>query len=151
MASCLGVSRESKYFQLKHLWIQDILSEGFILLAKGGTHRNPSDVLTTFVQAAVLGQHLPKLKLFKDSCLLTGIRMSAGVKKLNVTQNIRDDQSRRAHAALCEHTVNYGHQRGHKASQGRICVFCIDSNQERQEALSFATSAAMRKAFTPRR
>ena len=60
MASGLGISRTSRHVELKHLWIQDILSEGVISLDKVGAHNNPSNALTKFVQAAVLGQRLPK-------------------------------------------------------------------------------------------
>ena len=67
MASHLGISKESKRTQLKHLWIQDILCESVISLEKVGTQHNPSDVLTTFVQAAVLGHHFPKLNLSNRS------------------------------------------------------------------------------------
>ena len=36
MASRLGISRKSKHIELRHLWIQDILSEGVMSLEKGG-------------------------------------------------------------------------------------------------------------------
>ena len=65
MASRLGISKRSKHIELKHLWIQDILSEGVMSLEKVGTHHNPSDILTKFVQASVLGNHLPKLSSSK--------------------------------------------------------------------------------------
>ena len=69
MASRLGISRKSKHIELRHLWIQDILSEGVMSLEKIRAHHNPSDFLPKFVQASVLGQHLPKLNFFKDHSL----------------------------------------------------------------------------------
>ena len=66
MASRFGIPRKSKYIEFKHLWIQDVLSEGIISFEKAGMHHSPSDVLTKLVQAAILGQHLPKLNLFRD-------------------------------------------------------------------------------------
>ena len=69
VASHLVISRKPKHIEPKHLWIQDILSEGVITPEEVETHHSSSDVLTKFVQAAVLGQHLPKLNLFKDPSL----------------------------------------------------------------------------------
>ena len=65
MASKLGISRRSKHIELKYLWIQDEIKEGKLELKKVGTHFNPSDVLTKYVAASVLGQHLPRLNIFK--------------------------------------------------------------------------------------
>ena len=65
MASRLGMSRHSKHIELKYLWIQDEVKEGKLELKKVGTHFNPSDVLTKYVPASVLGQHLPRLNIFK--------------------------------------------------------------------------------------
>ena len=65
MASRLGISRRSKHIELKYLWIQDEIKEGKLELKKVGTHFNPSDILTKYVPASVLGQHLPRLNIFK--------------------------------------------------------------------------------------
>ena len=65
MASRLGISRRSKHIELKYLWIQDEAKERKLELKKVGTHFNPSDVLTKFVPASVLGQHLSRLNIFK--------------------------------------------------------------------------------------
>ena len=65
MASRLGTSRHSKHIALKYLWIRDEVKEGKLELKKVGTHFNPSDVLTKYVPASVLGQHLPHLNIFK--------------------------------------------------------------------------------------
>ena len=65
MASRLGISRRSKHIELRYLWIQDEIKEGKLELKKVGTHFNPSDVLTKYVPASVLGQHLPRLNIFK--------------------------------------------------------------------------------------
>ena len=81
------------------LWIQDILSEGVISLETVGTHHNPSDVLTKFVQAAVLGQHLPKLNLFKAS-LSEVHKYCSGVEKIKAVKLVKEDVCNRAHAVL---------------------------------------------------
>ena len=91
MASRLGISRKSKQIELKHLWIQDVLSEGIISLEKVGTHHNPSDVLTKFVQAAVLGQHLPKLNLFKDPALSQAFKYGLGVEMVKTVKSKEKD------------------------------------------------------------
>ena len=65
MASRLGISRRSKHIELKYLWIQDEIKEGKLELKKVETHFNPSDILTKYVPASVLGQHLPQLNIFK--------------------------------------------------------------------------------------
>ena len=44
--------------------IQDDTKEGKLELKKVGTHFNPSDVLTKYVPASVLGQHLPLVSPF---------------------------------------------------------------------------------------
>ena len=59
MASRLGISKRSKHIELKRLWIQDVLSEGVMSLEKVGTHNNPSDILTKFIQASVLAIIFP--------------------------------------------------------------------------------------------
>ena len=82
MASRLGISRKSKHIELRPLWIQDGLSEGIMSLEKVGTHHNPSDVLTKFAQASALGQHLPKLNLFKDHSLSQVFKFCSSVEKV---------------------------------------------------------------------
>ena len=67
MASRLGISRRSKHIELKYLWFQDEIKEGKLELNKVGTHFKPSDVLTKYVPASVLGQHLPRLNISKDN------------------------------------------------------------------------------------
>ena len=42
-----------------------MIKEGKLELKKVGTHFNPSDVLTKYVPASALGQHLPRLNIFK--------------------------------------------------------------------------------------
>ena len=44
--------KKSNHIELRHLRIQDVLSEGIMSLEKVGTHHHPSDVLTKFVQAS---------------------------------------------------------------------------------------------------
>ena len=61
----MGLSRRSKHIELKYLWVQDEVKEGKLELKKVGTHFNPSDVLSKYVPASVLGQHFPRLNIFK--------------------------------------------------------------------------------------
>ena len=115
MASRLGISRKSNHIELRHLrhlWIQDILSEGVMSLEKVGTHHNPSDVLTKFVQASVLGNHLPKLNLFKDPSVSQVFKVSSGVVKITPVQGshrelrgsqVEDQRLARLHQVCAKH------------------------------------------------
>ena len=107
MASRLGISRKSKHIQLRHLWIQDALRKSIISLEKVGTHHNPPDVLTKFVQAAVLGQHLPRLNLFKDSCLSQVNKYCSSVERLNAIKHFKEDQACWAPAVLSNHISKF--------------------------------------------
>ena len=102
MASCLGISRKSEHIELRRLWIQDILSEGVMSLEKVGTHHNPSDVLTKFVQASVLGQHLPKLNLFKDHSLSQVFKFCAGIEKIKPDSKKLIEQSKKLIAKIID-------------------------------------------------
>ena len=86
MASRLGTSRKSKHIELRHLWGKPIFSEGVMSLEKVGTHHTPSDVLTKFVQTSVLGQHLPKLNVFRDQSLSQVFKFCAGIEKIKPVQ-----------------------------------------------------------------
>ena len=90
--------RYKKVKNILSIWIQDILSEEVISLVR--THTYPSNVLTMLVQFAVLGQHLPKLNLFKDPHLSQGHSSSLGVNQLNGVKHVKDDPSGRAHVLL---------------------------------------------------
>ena len=105
MASRLGISKRSKHIELKHLWIQDILSEGVMSLEKVGTHHNPSDILTKFVQASVLGNHLPKLSLFKDSSLSQVFKFSSAVQVQDFHRDHRASQSSRSKTSTTTSSV----------------------------------------------
>ena len=100
MASHLGISRKSKHTELRRLWIQGFLSEGAISLERWELITIHQDVLTKFVQAAVLGQHRPKLNLFKDSHLFQVHKYCSVVEKLNAVKYVKADQACRAHAVL---------------------------------------------------
>ena len=133
MASRLGISRRLKHSGLKHLWIQDVLSEGIISLEKVGTHHNPSDVLTKFVQAAVLGQHLPKLNLFKDPALSQVFKYGLGIEKIKTVKSEKEDvrvkektnlSANHVLSRVCEQACSQ-HQgqclvQGHREVSGRV-------------------------------
>ena len=101
MASGLGISRKSKHIELKHLWVQDVLSEGIISLESVGTHRNPSDVLTRCVQAAILGQHIPRLHLFKDPAL-SQVCKGLGVEGIKTFKSKKEDSIVKEDALQCK-------------------------------------------------
>ena len=131
LASRLGISRKSKHVGLRHLWIQDVLSEGVISLEQVGTHHNPSDVLTKFVQVASLAQHLRKLNLFKDS------HVPQVREKLNSIKRVTEEQACRAHTVLSNvYKQVCGQHQGRRFSQDQICVFLLDSFSDQQEALT---------------
>ena len=125
MASRLGISRKSNYIELKHLWIQDILSEGIIWLEKVGTHHNPPDVLTKFVQAAVLGQHLPKFNLSKDSSLLQAFKYCSGVEKIKTDSQSRE-MFRSMRTPQLMHTQFYQEYINKLAVNTAVSVFRLD-------------------------
>ena len=66
MAPRLSTSRHSNHIELKYLWIQDEVNEDKLELKNVGTDFNPSDVLTKYGLASVLGQHLLHLIIFKS-------------------------------------------------------------------------------------
>ena len=82
MASRLGISRHSKHIELKYLWVQDEVKRGKLELKKVGTHFNPSDVLTKYVPASVLGQHLPRLNIFKVNSQRSTKSVPSSVKQV---------------------------------------------------------------------
>ena len=125
MASRLGISRKSKHIELRRLWIQDILSEGVMSLEKVGTHHNPSDVLTKFVQSPVLGNHLPKLNLFKDSSLSQVFKVSSDVVSITPVQGHHRDL-RRSHVDDQRLARLYQVCAQH---QGQICMINFEAFQ----------------------
>ena len=48
-------------------------------------------MLTKFVQAAVLGQHLPKLNLFKEPALSQVFKYGLGVEKIKALKSEKED------------------------------------------------------------
>ena len=149
MASRLGISRKSKHIELRHLWIQDILCEGVMSLEKVGTHHNPSDVLTKFVQASVLGNHLPKLNLFKDHSLSQVFKVGSGVAKIMTAQKshreVRGSHVNDQRLARLYHQVCAQHQ-------GQVCMINFEAFQDHQDFMiqKFkSASGRLRRAFTP--
>ena len=144
MASRLGISKKSKHIELRHLWIQDILSEGVMSLEKVRTHHNPSDVLTKFVQSSALGNHLPKLNLFKDSSLSQVFKVSStvqvqGFHRDHRGSHVEDQRLARLHQVCAQH-------------QGQICMINFEAFQDQQSLMIQrfrSASSRIRRAFTP--
>ena len=149
MASRLGISRKSKHVEFRHLWSHDVLSEGIMSIEKVGTHHNPSDVLTKFVQASVLGQHLPKLNLFKDHTLSQIFKICAVVEKLKAVHkspravkeaHCSDQRLARLHQQVCDQ------------HQDQVCVINFEGIQNHQDFVIQrfkSASIKIRRAFTP--
>ena len=143
MASRLGISKRSNHIELRHLWIQDFLSEGVMSLEKVGTHHNPSDILTKFVQASVLGNHLPKLNLFGDSAVSQVVKVSSivhvhGLQSHRESQ-VADQRLSRLHQVCAQH-------------QGQVFMINFEAFQGQQDLVVQRLKSASRRiqrAFTP--
>ena len=153
MASRLGTSRKSKHIELKHLWIQDVLSEGIISLEKVGTHHNPSDseLLTKFVQAAVLGQHLPKLNLFKDPALSQVFKYGFGVEKAKIVKSEKEAATVKGNANdSANHVLSRVYQQACSQHHGQRFVEGQFKDQREILTQKFRiASTRLRRAFTP--
>ena len=150
MASCLGISRKSKHIELRHLWIQDVLSEGIMSMEKVGTQHNPSDVLTKFVQASILGQHFPKFNLFKDHSLSRLFKVCAGVEKLKAVHRnpraVKEAHCPDQRLARLYHQVCDQHQ-------SQVCVINFEGIQNHQDFMIQrfkSASIKIRRVFIPR-
>ena len=116
---------------------------------KVGTHHNPSDVLTKFAQASVLGQHLPKLNLFKDHSLSQVFKFCAGVEKLKAVHRshraIKEAHCTDQRLARLYHQVCDQHQ-------GQVCMINFEAFQDHQDFMIQrfkSASSKIRRAFTP--
>ena len=98
-------------------------------LEKVGTHHNPSDVLTKFVQSSVLGNHLPKLNLFKDSSLTQVFKVSSDVVGITPVQgfhrdhrgsHVDDQRLARLYQVFAQH-------------QGQVCMINFEAFQDHQD------------------
>ena len=130
--------------ELRHLWIQDVLSEGIMSLEKVGTHHNPSDVVTKFVQASVLGQHLPKLHLFNDHSLSRVFKYCSGVETVKIVG--------KNHAAVSDQRLARLYQQVCGQHQGQVCMINFEAIQDQQDFMiqQFrSASVRIRRAFTP--
>ena len=147
MASRLGISKRSKHIELKMLWIQDILSEGVMSLEKVGTHHNPSDnvtdILTKLVQASVLGNHLPKLNLFRDSAVSQVFKVSSIVRVHGLQSHresqVADQRLSRLHQVCAHH-------------QGQVFMINFEALQGQQDLVVQRFKSASRRiqrAFAP--
>ena len=112
-------------------------------LEKVGTHHNPSDILTKFVQASVLGNHLPKLNLFKDSSLSQVFKVSSIVRVHGLHSHrgshVEDQRLARLHQVCAQH-------------QGQVCMINFEAFQNQQDLVIQrfrSASSRIRMAFTP--
>ena len=154
MASRLGISRKSKHIELRHLWIQDVLSEGIMSLEKVGTHHNPSDVLTKFVQASVLGQHLPKLNLFKDHSLslVTGVQVLLRCREGQDSRQEIMNHAAVKEACCSDQRLASLYQQVCGQHQGQVCMINFEAIQDQQDFVIQrfrSASIRIRRAFTP--
>ena len=112
-------------------------------LEKVGTHHNPSDILTKFVQASVLGNHLPKLNLFRDSSLSQVFKVSSIVRVHGLHSHrgshVEDQRLARLHQVCAQH-------------QGQVCMINFEVFQNQQDLVIQrfrSASSKIRRAFTP--
>ena len=63
MATRIGSSRKAKHIELKHLFIQQLISHDFVRLIKIHTNDNPADILTKYVSTETLQRHLQQAGL----------------------------------------------------------------------------------------
>ena len=118
-------------------------------LEKVRTHQYPSDVLTKFVQASALGQHLPKLNLFKDHSLSQVFKFCAGAEKLKAIhrshKTIKEAHCTDQRLARLYHQVCDQHQ-------GQVCMINFEAFQDHQDFMTQqfkSASSKIRRAFTP--
>ena len=112
-------------------------------LEKVGTHHNPSDILTKFVQASVLGNHLPKLNLFRVSSLSQVFKVSSIVRVHGLQSHrgshVEDQRLARLHQVCAQH-------------QGQVCMINFEAFQGQQDLVIQRFKSASRRiqrAFTP--
>ena len=112
-------------------------------MKKVGTHHNPSDVLTKSVQSSVLGNHLPKLNLFRDSSLSQVFKVSSIVSVHGLHSHrgshVEDQRLAQLHQVCAQH-------------QGQVCVINFEVFQNQQDLVIQrfrSASGRIRRAFTP--
>ena len=118
-------------------------------LEKVGTHHNPSDVLTKFVQASVLGQHLPKLNLFKDHSLSQVFKYCSGVEKVKIVDK-NHAAVKEAHCSDQRLAKLYQQVCGQR--QGQVFMIYFEAIQDQQDFMIQrfrSASVRIRRAFTP--
>ena len=63
MATSIGSAGKAKHIELKHLFIQQLISHDYVRLIKVHTNDNPADILTKYVSTETLQQHLQQAGL----------------------------------------------------------------------------------------
>ena len=127
--------------------------DGIMSLEKAGTHHNPSDVLTKFVQAAVLGQHLQKLNLFEDPSLSQVFKYGLGMETVKTVESEKEDVTVKGNANFCaNHAPSrvyqqaYSQHHDQRFVQGHVCMLNFDSFEDHRERDSYSEIQA---CFTP--
>ena len=119
-----------------------------------GTHHNPSDVLTKFVQAAVLGQHLPKLNLFNDPALSQVLKYGLGVEKIKTVKSRNEEFNDKKETSLsanhvlsrvCQQACSQHH--GQRFVQGQVCVLNFKAFGDQRD--SDCQDTATQECFSP--
>ena len=116
-ASRLGISRKSRHIELKHLWIQDIFQWRSHLTRESGDSSQPVRCSHEVCSSCSLGQHLPKLNLFKDPGLSQVHKYCSGAEKIKKVKLVKEDVSNHAHADLSK-----AYQQACSQRQGQICM-----------------------------
>ena len=140
--------------------IQAVLNEGVISLEKVGPHSNPSDVLSKFVQAAVLGPHLPKRNIFRDPRLSQVSQYSCtGQSKIKQVSSNQINVAPRAHdiiSSVYQH-VTCKQPSTRSGNFKRVCIHVLGrdvSGETRSSHSAFSSGFKLKeKSFTspPRR
>ena len=58
MATRIGVPKKAKHIELRYMFIQHLIHDGFLAIHKINTKRNPADILAKYVTREVLQWHL---------------------------------------------------------------------------------------------
>ena len=58
IATRVGTSKKAKHIDLKHLFIEQLVHQGIVVILKIRTHDNTADILTKYASAETLMRHL---------------------------------------------------------------------------------------------
>ena len=127
MASRLGISKKSKHIELRHLWIQDVLSEGVMSLEKVGTH-----------QSGICHYHCDHQSKEK-----TGSRKES-IKTIKTDETFRTSISLYLHPVQCSICYMYFHCVSFHVIQSIIIsIILLDSRLELSRVTSLSSVASV--------